>query len=157
MQRLTRQAQPVFREVERYIVRGPECAYANLKLLSRVVGTLYDEALRPVGLRASQLALMWAVAALEPVELGELGRVTLTDQTTLSRTVEKLRQARLVTVRTGSDRRVRIISLNNAGWIRFRDAMPLWEAAQVRASKLLSLDDVRNLARRVGKASRKPT
>ena len=156
MQRLTRQAPPAFKEAERYISRGPECAYANLKLLSRVVGTLYDEALRPVGLRASQLALMWAVAALEPVELGELGRVTLTDQTTLSRTVEKLRQARLLTVRTGSDRRVRVVSLSNAGWIRFRDAMPLWETAQMRARKLLPLDDVRNLARRVHKASRKP-
>lgn len=156
MQRLTRQAPAAFKEAERYISRGPECAYANLKLLSRVVGTLYDEALRPVGLRASQLALMWAVAGLEPVELGELGRVTLTDQTTLSRTVEKLRQARLLTVRTGSDRRVRIVSLSNAGWIRFRDAMPLWETAQMRARKLLPLDDVRNLARRVHKASRKP-
>jgi DNA-binding MarR family transcriptional regulator len=156
MQKPTRQGPPAFKEAERYISRGSECAYANLKLLSRVVGTLYDEALRPVGLRASQLALIWAVAALEPVELGELGRVTLTDQTTLSRTVEKLRQARLLTVRAGSDRRVRIVSLSNAGWIRFRDAMPLWETAQMRARKLLPLDDVRNLARRVHKASRKP-
>jgi DNA-binding MarR family transcriptional regulator len=155
MQSLTRQAPPAFRAAERYIARGSECAYANLKLLSRVVGTLYDEALRPVGLRASQLALMWAIAALEPVELGELGRVTLTDQTTLSRTVEKLRRARLVTVRTGSDRRVRVVSLSNAGWVRFRDAMPLWEAAQARARKLLPLDGVRDLARRVRKASRK--
>ena len=41
----------------------------------------------PVRLRASQLALMWAILALEPVELGRLGTVTFTDQTTLSRTV----------------------------------------------------------------------
>ena len=53
-------------------------------LLSRVLGSLYDEALRPSGLRASQLALLWAIAAAEPVDLGRLGHVTLTDQTTLS-------------------------------------------------------------------------
>ena len=53
----------------------------------------YDEALKPVDLRASQLALMWAIVACEPVELGKLGDITHTDQTTLSRTVDKLRQA----------------------------------------------------------------
>jgi DNA-binding MarR family transcriptional regulator len=122
--------------------------------LSRVLGTVYDDALRPADLRASQLALMWAIAAMEPVELGRLGRVTLTDQTTLSRTVEKLRAARLVSVRRGDDRRVRVLRLTALGRQRFADAMPLWEVAQQRARELLPLDQVRSLARRVRRAAR---
>jgi DNA-binding MarR family transcriptional regulator len=137
-----------------YVARGGECAYANMKLLSRVLGTVYDEALRPVDLRASQLALIWAIAAMEPVELGRLGRVTLTDQTTLSRTVEKLRAARLVSVRRGDDRRVRIACLTALGRQRFADAMPFWEDAQRRAGVLIPLDSVRALARRVRRATR---
>src|SRR5579862_1901336 len=86
-----------------YVRRGSECAFANLKLLARVVGTIYDDALRPAGLRASQLALLWAIATSEPVELGRLGSLTLTDQTTLSRTVEKLRCEGWVRVRQGDD------------------------------------------------------
>ncbi|MGH8714438.1 MAG: MarR family winged helix-turn-helix transcriptional regulator [Casimicrobiaceae bacterium] len=137
-----------------YVARGTECAYANMKLVSRVLGTVYDEMLRPVDLRASQLALMWAIAALEPVELGRLGRVTMTDQTTLSRTVEKLRAARLVSVRHGVDRRVRVLRLTARGRRRFAEAMPLWEVAQQRASELLPLEQVRSLARRVRRAAR---
>jgi hypothetical protein len=43
-----------------YIHRGRrECAFSQLKLMGRIVNTIYDRALEPVGLRASQLALMW--------------------------------------------------------------------------------------------------
>lgn len=149
------QRRPVTRaDAAGYVGRGGECAYANTKLVSRVLATLYDEALRPADLRASQLALLWAVAALEPVDLGRLGRVTLTDQTTLSRTVEKLRAARLVSVRRGDDRRLRILRLTAEGRRRFAAAMPYWELAQQRAGELVPLDGIRALARRVRRAAR---
>jgi hypothetical protein len=51
-----------------YARRGPECAYANVRMLGRIVGAFYDEALKPVDLRASQLALLWAILACEPVD-----------------------------------------------------------------------------------------
>ncbi len=137
-----------------YATRGSECAYANLKLMTRVVSTVYDEALRPCGLRASQLALLWAILALEPVELGRLGTVTLTDQTTLSRTIATLRKAGLVALRVGEDRRVKTVRLTAAGHARFRAAMPLWEDAQKQTSEFVSLDAVRTLARRVRKSRR---
>ncbi len=139
-----------------YALRGNECAYANLKLMTRVLNTIYDEALRPVELHAGQLALMWAIIAMEPVEIGRLGEVTLTDQTTLSRTVAKLKKARLVSVRVGRDRRVKLVSLTPAGRRRFGEAMPLWEEAQQKAGRLLPLGEVRALARQVRKSARQP-
>ncbi len=140
--------------VESYARRGNECAFANVKLLSRVVTALYDDELRPCGLRASQLALMWAIAALQPVELSRLGSVTLTDQTTLSRTIANLKRARLVSVRAGDDRRVKVVALTPTGRERFAEAMPHWERAQVRAAELLPIDQVRRIARDVRKRAR---
>src|SRR4029077_9163319 len=122
-----------------YVRRGSECAYANLKLMTRVLNSLYDDVLRPVDLHAGQLALMWAIVAMEPVEFARLGEVTLTDQTTLSRTVAKLRKARLVSVRAGRDRRVKLVALTPSGRRRFGKAMPLGEMAQQQAGKLLPL------------------
>jgi DNA-binding MarR family transcriptional regulator len=148
---------PVVATLEAYAPRGMrECGYANLKLLSRVFTSLYDEALRPAQLRASQLALLWAIVALEPVELGQLGSATLTDQTTLSRTVENLRRAKLVTVVAGDDRRKRIVALTPLGRRRFAAAMPYWEDAQRRAAELLPLAELRKLARQVRRASAPP-
>jgi len=99
-------------DIARYAPRGRHCAFANARLLGRVLAGIYDEALRPVQLRASQLALLWAIAACEPVEIGALSEITATDQTTLSRTVDKLRAAGLVDVRAGKDRRVRVLRLS---------------------------------------------
>lgn len=137
----------------RYARRGSACAYANLKMLARVAGTVYDEALRPVDLRAGQLALMWAILAAGPVEIGRLGVITVTDQTTLSRTIAKLKKARLVSVRAGEDRRVKFVALTPTGRQRFQAAMPYWEKAQRRASALFPLDEVRTLARQVRRAT----
>jgi len=137
-----------------YIPRNTECAYNNLKVMTRVVSSIYDEELRPVGLRASQLALLWAIRAMEPVEFSRLGTTTFTDQTTLSRTVALLKKAGLVTIRVGDDRRVRVITLTPKGLERFAVAMPLWERAQARADELLSLDELRSVARKVRKAAR---
>ena len=137
-----------------YIPRNTECAYNNLKVMTRVVSSIYDEELRPVGLRASQLALLWAIRAMEPVEFGRLGATTFTDQTTLSRTVALLKRAGLVSIRVGNDRRVRVISTTAKGLARFAVAMPLWERAQARADELLSLEELRGVARKVRKAAR---
>ena len=130
-----------------FVRRGPDCAFANIRMLGRVVGTFYDEMLKPADLRASQLALMWAILACEPVEQKALEGITRTDQTTLSRTVENLRAAGLVVVGPGSDRRVRLIRLSPRGRRAFLRAMPYWERAQAELASVLSVQELRALAR----------
>ena len=133
-----------------YVHRGRrECAFSQLKLIGRLVNTVYDRALEPVGLRASQLALMWAIVALEPVDMTTLGAITYTDQTTLSRTVQTLRKMRLVSVKPGEDRRVKLLALSPGGKARFAAAMPYWEHAQRDAARLMPLEMVNELGRQV--------
>ena len=136
-----------------YIARGRrECAFSQLGSSGASSAPLYDRALEPVGLRASQLALMWAIVATEPVDMTTLGEVTYTDQTTLSRTVQNLRRMRLASVRPGDDRRVKLVSLTAAGKARFAAAMPYWENAQRDAARLMSLDGVNELGKQVRRA-----
>ena len=136
-----------------YVHRGRrECAFSQLKLLGRIVGTIYDQALEPVGLRASQLALMWAIVAMEPVDMTRLGATIHTDQTTLSRTVQTLRRLRLVSVKPGADRRVKLLALSATGKARFAAAMPYWENAQREAGRIMPLDVVSALGKQVHRA-----
>lgn len=137
-----------------YRRRGRECAYANLKLMSRAIATLYDEVLEPCGLRASELALLWAIVALEPVSMSRLASATLTDVTTLSRTVQGLVRARLCRVREGDDRRVRVVASTALGRRRFDAAMPHWERAQKAAESLVPVARIARLARGVLVAER---
>jgi DNA-binding MarR family transcriptional regulator len=139
-----------------YAGRGRECAYGNLRMIARAVGAVYEDALKPVDLRAGQLSLMWAILATEPVEMSRLGHVTLTDPTTLSRTVAKLRKAGWVSVRADRDGRKKVLTLSAAGRARFVAAMPYWEEAQRSVSRLVSVTGIRTLARRVRKAAVAP-
>ena len=142
-------------DVARYAPIGRQCAFANARLLGRVLAGIYDEALRPVELRASQLALLWAIAACEPVGIGALSEITATDQTTLSRTVDKLCAAGLVAVRAGKDRRVKVLRLTAQGRRRFVQAMPYWERVQRDVAACLPLEELETLARRARNLLRK--
>jgi DNA-binding MarR family transcriptional regulator len=152
MARIARRTRPARDAiVDGYAQRGRECAYGNLRMMARVAGTVYEDALRPVDLRAGQLSLMWAIVATEPVEMVRLGAITLTDPTTLSRTVEKLRKAGLVSVRR--DGRRKLLALSAVGRERFAAAMPYWEEAQRRVAALLPIVQIRSLAGRLRNAS----
>jgi DNA-binding MarR family transcriptional regulator len=135
-----------------YRRRGRECAYANLRLMARAMGTLYDGALAASGLSASELALLWAIVALEPVSMSRLADTTLTDITTLSRTVARLARAGLCAIAHGDDRRLRVVASTARGRRRFRAAMPRWERAQAAAAALVPLATVERLARHLLRA-----
>ncbi len=137
-----------------YRRRGRECAFANLKLMSRAMGSLYDEILEPSGLSASELALLWAVIALEPAPMSALAAATLTDATTLSRTVLRLCDTGLCTIGHGDDRRMRLVATTALGRRRFRAAMPHWERAQALAADLVPLAAIERLARHVRRQRR---
>jgi len=133
--------------LEAYARRGGECAFANVRMLGRIVGAYYDEALKPADMRASQLALLWAVLACEPVDRKTLERIMHTDQTTLSRTVEHLRAAGLVMAEAGPDKRTRMIRLTSRGQRAFLRAMPYWEQAQRDIDAALPLAQLARLAK----------
>ena len=67
---------------------------------------LYDEYLRPAGLRITQYRFLKNVLAREPVSVNQLAEATVTDRTTLTRNLRVLRQGGLIRIREGEDRRV---------------------------------------------------
>ena len=80
--------------------------------------------------------------------------MTETDQTTLSRTVDKLRRAGLVAVEAGEDRRVRMLRLTAKGRRQFANAMPFWEEAQRRMDRWLSVARLEDFARQARRRAR---
>src|SRR5262245_59448709 len=69
-------------------VIAAECLAVRLRALNRAVSALYDDALRPHGLRVGQLNLLVAVARLGPAKPGDLCRFLCMEKSTLSRDVE---------------------------------------------------------------------
>ena len=108
------------------------CACRNVRQAARAVTGLYDRILAPTGLRTTQVTLLVALEKAGPVPFTRLAGVLGMDRTTLTRNLEPLRRAGLLTLRPGQDRRVRLAAITDKGRKAVVGAIPLWEQAQRR-------------------------
>ncbi len=72
-----------------------ECLGGRMRILNRAVTALYDEALRPHGLRVGQMTLLAAVAQTGTEKPANLCRILSMEKSTLSRDVELMKPQRL--------------------------------------------------------------
>jgi DNA-binding MarR family transcriptional regulator len=114
---------------------GAACVSLNSRKAARALTLLYDEALRPAGIRSTQFSLLTAVGGLGPVNVNALADQVVVDRTTLTRNLALLVRARLVAVEAGKDRRTRLATLTVKGRAALERALPLWEEVQGRIEK----------------------
>jgi DNA-binding MarR family transcriptional regulator len=122
------------------------CACHRMRMAARAVTRAYDDALRPVGLRATQMALLTAIDAEGAFSITALAQLAGMDRTTLSRNLAPLERDGLVALGAEGWRRARSLELTAKGRSRLEEALPLWENAQRRLKRSLGAqrwDDVR--------------
>jgi DNA-binding MarR family transcriptional regulator len=119
---------------------GKSCTCFNLRKATRRVTSLYDAALKPCGLKVTQMTLLTAIRVLEPVTIKRLAKAIVMDRTTLSRNVSLLKKKGMIDVESGDDLRTRRLSLTEQGHTALVAAFPLWQKAQVEIIKKLGED-----------------
>jgi DNA-binding MarR family transcriptional regulator len=124
---------------------GRTCACYKVRKAARAVTKLYEEVLRPIGLRATQFSLLMATRVMGPVTVVKLAQVTVIDRTTLTRNLQILEKRGLITIKPGEDRREREVNLTAVGMEVLTKAVPLWEEAQDRVQKGLGEERLHNL------------
>ena len=121
------------------------CTALNLRKASRVVTKLFDDVLRPIGLRSTQLPILVTLRLLGPTTMRQLSAELAMNPTTLTRNLRPLVKRRMVQVLAGDDKRTREISLAEEGRKLLEEAVPLWEKAQGFTVESLGRDRWRNL------------
>jgi DNA-binding MarR family transcriptional regulator len=106
------------------------CFCSTLRRTSRSLTQLYEDALRPLGLRATQFTILQALALTGEVSQGRLGEILAMDSTTLTRALEIMSRRGWITERRGEDRRERWLNLANKGEKQLSRALPIWEKVQ---------------------------
>jgi DNA-binding MarR family transcriptional regulator len=114
--------------LERDLLRS--CACHKVRMAARSVTRTYDEVLRPSGLRATQLALLVAVATGEAPSIAALAQVLGMDRSTLTRNLGPLESEGLVAIGREGWRRSRSLEITRKGRERLGEALPLWKKAQ---------------------------
>jgi DNA-binding MarR family transcriptional regulator len=117
------------------------CTGRSLRKATRVVGGLFDDAMRPIGLRHSQFGLLVALALAEEATVSRLAGLLELDRTTMSRNLGPLERRGLVASGTSDDARNRVLRLTEKGRETLATALPIWTRVQARIVR--SLGDVR--------------
>ena len=113
------------------------CFAVRTRIASRDITRLYDDRLRPLGLRITQLSVLVAIMKMGDAMPSEIGDVLHLDRSTLSRTVQRLKDNGWIDELVGDDGRSRPVRLSRAGKDMIRKAHPLWVKAQTEAASTL--------------------
>jgi DNA-binding MarR family transcriptional regulator len=119
--------------------RIPElpCLCANFRRTVRALTQLYEQALRPLGLRGTQFTVLQALSLAGEVSQGQLGEILALDSTTLTRTLAIMGRRGWIARRRGEDGREWRLTLSKAGRKEFERVSPTWERVQERLHKQL--------------------
>ena len=126
---------PDVTEIARGLVEG--CLCHSTRMAARAITRSYDQALRPTGLRATQLSVLAAVAAEGALSIKALAETLEMDRTTLTRNLQPLEELGYVALGPEARHRSRTLSLTAAGRTALLAAIPLWEEAQRRIKRRL--------------------
>ena len=105
------------------------CHCARLRAATRSVTRIYDELLRPVGVKGNQFTMLVATSLLQPVPISKLAEELSMERTTLTRNLAPLEKDELISIESGGGR-IRNVSLTDKGAFTIEQGKPLWQEAQ---------------------------
>jgi len=99
-------------------------------MAARIVTRAYDDALRAMGLRATQVSVLAAVGARGALSIKSLADTLQMERTTLTRNLRPLEERGFVVLAPERRYRSRILTLTPLGRAALLEALPHWEDAQ---------------------------
>lgn len=122
-----------------------QCTCFHLRKATRAITLMYDQELRPSGLRTTQFLLLTEIKVSAPITIKQLARKMLMHRTALARNLKLLEKKGLIKIEPGYDRRERIISLTISGQKSLIRAYPFWQHAQRKVAKNLGKKQLNHL------------
>ncbi len=116
------------------------CLATRVRQLSRIITRVYDDAMRPLGITASQYTLLAQLAARDGITAVEIGHELDIEKSTLSRNLKRLLALGHIIMDPPAGRRGRGLHLTPKGQGVLKDAYPIWQGAQSRAIAVMGAD-----------------
>ena len=133
-----------------------ECIAVRLRMLNRIITNIYDDALRPLDLKVSQMNILVAAAKMGTVRPAEVCEHLHLDVSTLSRNVERMKARGWLEVVPDEDGRSQPFRLTPQGRRLLDKAVPAWSAAQQKVKTLLGdgiVDHLNQATKRISEAT----
>ena len=114
-----------------------ECVAVRLRMLNRIITNIYDDALRSLDLKVSQMNILVAAAKMGTARPSEVCDHLHLDVSTLSRNVERMKARGWLEVVPDEDGRAQPFRLTPQGRKLLETAVPAWSEAQQQVKKVL--------------------
>ena len=134
------------------------CLATRVRQLSRIITRVYDDAVRPLGITASQYTLLAQLASRDGITAVEIGHELDIEKSTLSRNLKRLLALGHIVMDPPAGRRGRGLHLTPKGQTVLREAFPIWQGAQTRTIAMMgsgcrsTLDDLLHQAEKLAAA-----
>jgi DNA-binding MarR family transcriptional regulator len=131
-----------------------ECVAVRLRMLNRVITNTYDDALRLLDLKVSQMNILVAAAKMGAARPTEVCEHLHLDISTLSRNVERMKARGWLEVVPDEDGRSQPFRLTPQGRKLLEKAMPAWSEAQKQVKRVLGAVFVEQLNQTMKRVSK---
>src|SRR5215813_9728017 len=108
------------------------CLSTRIRQLNRIITRVYDDAMRPLGITASQFTLLTQLAQQDGITAVDIGHTLDIEKSTLSRNLKRLLKDGHITMDPPAGRRGRGLHLTPKGAQVIHEGFPVWREAQTR-------------------------
>ncbi|WP_397448211.1 MarR family winged helix-turn-helix transcriptional regulator [Pseudomonas sp. NA-150] len=112
-----------------------DCYCTQFRRAANSLTSIYDRALKPVGLKITQFSMLRALERLGSATFTEMAKEAALDKTTISRSLKLLIDAGWVSISNEQDARFKVASLSPEGTKMLRQAEDYWRLAQRQVEK----------------------
>lgn len=112
------------------------CIAVRLRMLNRVITNIYDDLLRPLDLKVSQMNILVATATMGTARPSHVCEHLHLDGSTLSRNVERMKVRGWLEIVPDEDGRSQPFRLTSQGRKLLEKAVPAWVEAQQQVQKI---------------------
>ena len=125
---------------------GGRCLGLRTRMVDRAVSGVFDRAMRPYGIRITQVSALTAVAQAGEAGPAQLASWLYLEKSTVSRMVDRMISAGWLEPLETQDGRSYRVRLTEAGRAKLVEVLPSWRAAQAEIEALMGEE----LAARLG-------
>jgi DNA-binding MarR family transcriptional regulator len=132
-----------------------QCIGVRIRMLNRSVSRIYDEQLRPHGIKFSQMNILTAVTNHAPVQPSRIAQILCIEKSTLSRNLRVMQGNGWIESIPGDVGNSQLLRTTAKGLQLLKKAMPGWRKAQNRTKALLgdgAIKAIRGAVKRVSRS-----
>jgi len=114
-----------------------DCFLHRIRLLSRTITSIFDEALKPMDMKVTQMNMLGVVTKLGPITPSDMCQKLNMDKSTLSRNVDRLIEYGWLKLIPGDNSRSHQLKTTEKGKGILKRASKYWKQAQAKTKKVL--------------------